>query len=156
MGVLSCIHKESSSDPIESEKADMKIDLQCAKFLGTPLRGKDVVSIMKKLDEKNDIFSLDGDFDDEKQYCKILFNGIPCGMNLQWKKLDEEVFITSLSFFASQTLEKAISAMAKGISSYYGEYQQDEQDKTDNYFRWDGVLMRPLHSEETEGMVILF
>ena len=66
VGVLSCTHKESLSNPIWSERADMKIYLQRTIFFGMPLRGKDVVSIVKKLDEKIGIF-FDGEFDAEKQ-----------------------------------------------------------------------------------------
>jgi hypothetical protein len=44
----------------------MKIDLQRTIFFGMPLREKDVVSIVKRLDEKIGIF-FDGEFDAEKQ-----------------------------------------------------------------------------------------
>jgi hypothetical protein len=107
------------------------------------------------MEEKVDVFSLDGSFNEEQNYCKVLFCGVPCGMNIQWKEKDGMVYIYSLNIMTSQKSKEAIAALAKGISSYYGECHQDEQDKIDDYYRWEEVLLRPVHSDEG-GMTVIF
>ena len=151
----SCVHKEVSIDSIESEESKVEEELRSVDFYGIPLYGKDVSSIVKMMEEKVDVLTLDGELNEEKDYCRVLFCGVPCGMNMKCDKGNNEVYFTSLNFFTSQTSDEAIEALVKGVSSYYGECQQDEQDKIDDYFRWDGVLMRPVHSEEG-GMTVIF
>ncbi len=152
---FSCAHKEASNGLIESEDSTVVEEMRSVGFFGIFLHGKDVPSILKMMEEKVDLLILDGNINDEQNYCRVLFCGVPCGMNMGCEKLDDKVYITSLNFFTSQTSDEAIEALVKGVSSYYGECLQDEQDKMDNYFRWDGVLMRPVHSEEG-GMTVIF
>ena len=152
---FSCIHKEQSSELTEAESPIVEKEVQVTNFFGIPLLGKDVASIVKMMEEKVDVFSLDGNLDEERDYCKVLFCGVPCGMNIQWKEKDGMVYIYSLNIMTSQKSKEAIAALAKGISSYYGECHQDEQDEMDDYFRWEEVLLRPVHSEEG-GMAVIF
>lgn len=152
---FSCTHKEASTDSIEQNEVKQEEEIRSVDFFGIPLYGKDVASIVKMMEEKVDVLTWDGELNEEKDYCRVLFCGVPCGMNLKWDKGNDEVYITSMNFFTSQSSDEAIEALVKGISSYYGECQQDEQDKIDDYFRWDGVLMRPVHSEEG-GMTVIF
>ena len=151
---FSCTHKEQSSDMAPTENPIAEEDVRCTNFFGIPLQGKDVASIVKMMEEKVDVFSLDGNLDEERGYCKVLFCGVPCGMNIQWKEKDGMVYVFSLDFMTSQKSKEAIAALAKGISSYYGECHQDEQDKID-YYRWEEVLLRPVHSDEG-GMTVIF
>lgn len=152
---FSCIHKEQSSELTEAESPIVEKDVRCAYFFGIPLHGKDVASIVKMMEEKVDVFSLDGNLDEERGYCKVLFCGVPCGMNIQWEEKDGMVYVFSLDFMTSQKSKEAVAALAKGLSSYYGECHQDEQDKIDDYYRWEEVLLRPVHSEEG-GMTVIF
>ena len=152
---FSCTHKGASTDSTESDEAKLEEEIRSVDFFGISLHGEDVASILKMMEEKVDVLTLDGELNAEKDYCKVLFCGVPCGMNMEWDKGNDEVCITSLNFFTSQTSDEAIEALVKGVSSYYGKCQQDEQDKIDDYFRWDGVLMRPVHSEEG-GMTVIF
>lgn len=152
---FSCTHKEVSTGSTELDEVKLEEEIQGVDFFGISLHGKDVASIVKLMEEKVDVLTLNGELNEEKDYCRVLFCGVPCGMNLKWDKGNNEVYITSLNFFTSQSSDEAIEALVKGISSYYGEYQQDEQDMMDNYFRWNGVLMRPVHSEEG-GMTVIF
>jgi hypothetical protein len=76
-------------------------------------------------------------------------------MNIQWEEKDGMVYVFSLDFMTSQKSKEAIAALANGLSSYYGECHQDEQDEMDDYFRWEEVLLRPVHSEEG-GMAVIF
>lgn len=152
---FSCTHKEASAGSTELDEVILEEEIRSVDFYGIPLYGKDVSSVVKMMEEKVDVLTLDGELNEEKDYCKVLFCGVPCGMNMECDKRNDEVYITSLNFFTSQTSDEAIEALVKGISSYYGECQQDEQDKIDDYFRWDGVLMRPVHSEEG-GMTVIF
>ena len=152
---FSCTHKEQSSDIAPTENPMAEEEVRCTNFFGIPLHGKDVASIVKMMEEKVDVFSLDGNLDEERGYCKVLFCGVPCGMNIQWKEKDGMVYVFSLDFMTSQKSKEAIAALAKGISSYYGEYHQDEQDRIDDYYRWEDVLLRPVHSDEG-GMTVIF
>ena len=152
---FSCTHKEQSSDIAPTENPIAEEDVRCAYFFGIPLHGKDVASIVKMMEEKVDVFSLDGNLDEERGYCKVLFCGVPCGMNIQWEEKDGMVYVFSLDFMTSQKSKEAVAALAKGISSYYDEYHQDEQDRIDDYYRWEEVLLRPVHSEEG-GMAVIF
>lgn len=152
---FSCTHKEQSSDMAPTENPIAEEDVRCAYFFGIPLHGKDVASIVKMMEENVDVFSLDGNLDKERGYCKVLFCGVPCGMNIQWKEKDGMAYIYSLNFMTSQKSKEAIAALAKGISSYYGECHQDEQDKIDDYYCWEEVLLRPVHSDEG-GMTVIF
>lgn len=152
---FSCVHKDPSSDLAATENPIAEENVRCTNFFGIPLLGKDVASIVKMMEEKVDVFSLDGNLDEEPDYCKVLFCGVPCGMNIQWKEKDGMVYIYSLNIMTSQKSKEAIAALAKGISSYYGECHQDEQDKIDDYYRWEEVLLRPVHSEEG-GMAVIF
>ena len=152
---FSCTHKEQSFDMAPTENPIAEEDVRCAYFFGIPLHGKDVASIVKMMEENVDVFSLDGNLDEERGYCKVLFCGVPCGMNIQWKEKDGMVYIYSLNIMTSQKSKEAIAALAKGISSYYGEYHQDEQDRIDDYYRWEDVLLRPVHSDEG-GMTVIF
>ena len=152
---FSCTHKELSPDLAPTENSMAEEEVRCTNFFGIPLQGKDVASIVKMMEEKVDVFSLDGNLDEERGYCKVLFCGVPCGMNIQWKEKDGMVYIYSLNIMTSQKSKEAIAALAKGISSYYGEYHQDEQDRIDDYYRWEDVLLRPVHSDEG-GMTVIF
>ena len=152
---FSCTHKEQSFDMAPTENPIAEEDMRCTNFFGIPLQGKDVASIVKMMEERVDVFSLDGNLDEERGYCKVLFCGVPCGMNIQWKEKDGMVYVFSLDFMTSQKSKEAIAALAKGISSYYDEYHQDEQDRIDDYYRWEEVLLRPVHSEEG-GMAVIF
>lgn len=152
---FSCTHKEQSSDIAPTENPMAEEEVRCTNFFGIPLQGKDVASIVKMMEEKVDVFSLDGNLDEERGYCKVLFCGVPCGMNIQWKEKDRMVYVFSLDFMTSQKSKEAIAALAKGISSYYGECYQDEQDEMDDYYRWEEVLLRPVHSDEG-GMTVIF
>ena len=69
--------------------------------------------------------------------------------------MEEKVDVFSLDFMTSQKSKEAIAVLANGLSSYYGECHQDEQDEMDDYFRWEEVLLRPVHSEEG-GMAVIF
>ena len=152
---FSCTHKEQSSDLAPTENSMAEEEVRCTNFFGIPLQGKDVASIVKMMEEKVDVFSLDGNLDEERGYCKVLFCGVPCGMNIQWKEKDGMVYVFSLNFMTSQKSKEAIAALANGLSSYYGECYQDEQDKIDDYYRWEEVLLRPVHSDEG-GMTVIF
>lgn len=152
---FSCIHKEQSSELTEAESPIVEKEVQVTNFFGIPLLGKDVASIVKMMEEKVDVFSLDGNLDEERGYCKVLFCGVPCGMNIQWKEKDGMTYVYSMNFFTSQTSDEATDALVNGISSYYGECHQDEQDKIDDYYRWEDVLLRPVHSDEG-GMTVIF
>lgn len=152
---FSCTHKEQSSELTEAESPIVEKEVQVTNFFGIPLLGKDVASIVKMMEEKVDVFSLDGNLDEERGYCKVLFCGVPCGMNIQWKEKDGMVYVYSLNFMTSQKSKEAVAALAKGLSSYYGECHQDEQDKIDDYYRWEEVLLRPVHSDEG-GMTVIF
>lgn len=151
---FSCTHKEQSSDLAPTENSMAEEEVRCTNFFGIPLHGKDVASIVKMMEEKVDVFSLDGNLDEERGYCKVLFFGVPCGMNIQWEE-DGMVYIYSLNIMTSQKSKEAIAALANGLSSYYGECYQDEQDKIDDYYRWEEVLLRPVHSDEG-GMTVIF
>ena len=152
---FSCAHKKQSPDLAPTENSMVEEEVRCTNFFGIPLQGKDVASIVKMMEEKVDVFSLDGNLDEERGYCKVLFCGVPCGMNIQWKEKDGMVYVFSLNFMTSQKSKEAIAALAKGLSSYYGECHQDEQDRIDDYYRWEEVLLRPVHSEEG-GMAVIF
>jgi len=152
---FSCTHKEVSTGSTKQNEVKLEEEICSVDFFGISLQGKDVSSIVKMMEEKVDVLTLDGELNDEQDYCRVLFCGVPCGMNMKRDRVNDEVYITSLNFFTSQTSDEAIEALVKGVSSYYGECQQDEQDKIDDYFRWDGVLMRPVHSEEG-GMTVIF
>ena len=152
---FSCTHKELSHGLVPTENSMVEEEVRCTNFFGIPLLGKDVASIVKMMEEKVDVFSLDGNLDEERGYCKVLFCGVPCGMNIQWKEKDGMTYVYSLNFFTSQTSDEATDALVNGISSYYGECHQDEQDKIDDYYRWEDVLLRPVHSDEG-GMTVIF
>jgi hypothetical protein len=152
---FSCAHKKQSPDLAPTENSMAEEEVRCTNFFGIPLLGKDVASIVKMMEEKVDVFSLDGSFNEEPDYCKVLFCGVPCGMNIQWKEKDGMTYVYSLNFFTSQTSDEATDALVNGISSYYGECHQDEQDKIDDYYRWEEVLLRPVHSEKG-GMAVIF
>lgn len=150
----SCTHKEASTGSTELDEVKLE-KIRSVDFFGISLHGDDVASIVKMMEEKVDVLTLDGELNEEQDYCRVLFCGVPCGMNMKWDRGNDEVYITSLNFFTSQTSDEAIEALVKGVSSYYGECRQSEQDEMDDYFRWDGVLMRPVHSEEG-GMTVIF
>ena len=152
---FSCTHKELSHGLVPTENSMAEEEVRCTNFFGIPLLGKDVASIVKMMEEKVDVFSLDGNLDEERGYCKVLFCGVPCGMNIQWEEKDGMVYVFSLDFMTSQKSKEAIAALAKGLSSYYGECHQNEQDEMDDYFRWAEVLLRPVHSDEG-GMTVIF
>lgn len=152
---FSCTHKEQSSDIAPTENPMAEEEVRCTNFFGIPLQGKDVASIVKMMEENVDVFSLDGNLDEERGYCKVLFCGVPCGMNIQWEEKDGMVYVFSLDFMTSQKSKEAIAALANGLSSYYGECYQDEQDEMDDYYRWEEVLLRPVHSDEG-GMTVIF
>ena len=152
---FSCAHKKQSTDLAPTENSIVEKEVQVTNFFGILLQGKDVASIVKMMEEKVDVFSLDGNLDEERGYCKVLFCGVPCGMNIQWEEKDGMVYVFSLDFMTSQKSKEAIAALAKGLFSYYGECHQDEQDKIDDYYRWEEVLLRPVHSDEG-GMTVIF
>lgn len=114
---FSCAHKKQSPDLAPTENSIVEKEVQVTNFFGILLQGKDVASIVKMMEEKVDVFSLD--------------------------------------FMTSQKSKEAIAALAKGLSSYYGECHQNEQDEMDDYFRWAEVLLRPVHSDEG-GMTVIF
>lgn len=55
---VSCVHKEAASDLAEQDRTEVEEEMQCVEFFGISLRGKNVVSIVKEMEERVKVLSL--------------------------------------------------------------------------------------------------
>ena len=152
-----CCNNQKNTEPKSEEVAKDTNVFYENEFFGVPLKGKSVSSILKEMNDKVDVLSFNGEINDTAEYYVVDFCGVPCGMNYNWKKHGDMYYIVSLYFLTSQQTEESVRAFVKGISTYYGEAEcEDEgEDILYAYYFWNGVRLRPVHSEEG-GLVLLF
>lgn len=56
---VSCVHKEAASDLAEQDRTEVEKEMLCVDFFGISLCGKDVVSIMKTMEERVKVLPLE-------------------------------------------------------------------------------------------------
>lgn len=152
-----CQNNQKDTDPRQEEVVKDTDICYVKDFFGVPLRGKSISTILKEMEGKVDVLSIIGEINDTARFYVVEFCGVPCGMNFGWDEKGDMYYITSLNFITSQQTEESVRAFVKGISTYYGEAEcEDEgEDILYAYYFWNGVRLRPVHSEEG-GLVLLF
>lgn len=152
-----CQNNQKDTDPRQEEVVKDTDICYVKDFFGVPLRGKSMSTILKEMEGKVDVLSIIGEINDTARFYVVEFCGVPCGMNFGWDEKGDMYYITSLNFITSQQTKECVKAFVDGISAYYGEAEcEDEgEDILYAYYFWNGVRLRPVHSEEG-GLVLLF
>ena len=157
-GVFAGCHNNQKNTELKQEEVAKDTNTYCVKdFFGVPLKGKSMPAILKEMEGKVDLLSIKGEINDTAKYYVVEFCGVPCGMNMGWERQDDMCYITSLNFFTSQQTKECVKTFVDGISVYYGEAECEDEggDVVYSYFFWNGVRLRPVHSEEG-GLTVLF
>ena len=118
--------------------------------------------VISKLIEQTDEFDY---FDDERKEIKrLMFCGIPFGLNLETEQKDGATIITKIVLITSRQSKSDFEAIKNEISKRYGnpdiEDYEGGTDETDGRFygrcNWfqGGITLRNVHSEEG-GLILL-
>lgn len=152
-----CQNNQKDTDPRQEEVVKDTDICYVKDFFGVPLRGKSMSTILKEMEGKVDVLSIKGEINDTARRYVVELCGVPCGMNFGWEEQGDMCYITSLNFLTSRQTEENVKAFVDGISAYYGEAECEDEggDIVYAYYFWNGVRLRPVHSEEG-GLVLLF
>ena len=125
------------------------IDLFGVELVGTPKR------ILREL-SKNSFLQIDHGPDgfvheSENHFsCRVLLDGIPFGMNVNYSNDGEEGIVTDVLFITGDTDHKIIETIVKKLTEYYGK--PEIIDMPEEYYKWfpRGHFMqaRPLHHDD--------
>ena len=125
------------------------------------IHGENTDDVIGKLIEQTDEFDY---YDDEKAEIKrLIFCGVPFGLNLDTEQTDGTTIITNIVLITSHQSKTDFETIKDGISKKYGnpdfeEYEEGKDEiggKIYGRCRWyNGVTLRNVHSEE--GGLILF
>ena len=152
-----CRNNQKDTEPKQEEVTKDTAIFEIKDFFGVTLKGESMSAILKEMEDKVDVLSIKGEINDTAKYYVVEFCGVPCGMNMGWERQDDMCYITSLNFFTSQQTKECVKTFVDGISVYYGEAECEDEggDVVYAYFFWNGVRLRPVHSEEG-GLTVLF
>ena len=82
--------------------------------------------------------------------CRVLLDGIPFGMNINYSKDGGEGVVTDVTFITGDTDHKIIETIVKKLTEYYGK--PEIIDMPDEYYKWSPnqhfMQARPLHRED--------
>ena len=137
--------------------------VQIPSLFGIAMQGRNQVEIIKNLIEQTDEFDY---FDDERTGIKrLMFCGVPFGLNLKSEQMNGGTTITNITLITSHQSKADFEAIKSGISKRLGNPDvEDDEDETEIDGRFYGkcawykdkceATLRNLHSEKG-GLVVL-
>lgn len=147
--LLSCNHNKTKED--------------IPSLFGIAMQGMSQDEIIKNLIEQTDEF----DYCDKKQQGieRVLFCGVPCGLNLQSEQKTETTVVTNIMLFTSLQDKATFDNLKRSISKKYGnpdleEYEGETEEIDGRYYgkcRWDNgaIMLRNVQSDEGGLLIIL-
>ena len=132
-------------------------------LFGIAMQGVSQDEIIKNLIEQTDEFDY---FDNEREGIKrVLFCGVPCGLNLQSEQKNGITIVTSVVLFTSLQDKATFDTLKNSISKKYGnpdleEYEGGAEEIDGKYYGrcgWDSgtIMLRNVQSDEGGFLIIL-
>ena len=129
-------------------------------LFGVSMKGTNLDIIINNLIDQTDEFDY---FNEERQDIKrVMFCGVPCGLNIHSSSQDDSIFISHITLFTSHEDKTTFEKFKNGIVKRYGSPNIDEdQDVIEGVYygrcKWTkgGVLLRHVNSEEGGLLCIL-
>ena len=140
--ILGCNHNRTSEDT--------------PSIFGVVMKGANQDEIIKNLIEQTDEF----DYYDKKREGieRVLFCGVPCGLNLQFEQKNGTIIVTSVVLFTSLQDKATFDTLKSSISKKYGnpdleEFEGGTEEINGKYYgrcRWDNgsIMLRNVQSDE--------
>ena len=137
---------------------------QIPSLFGIAMQGRNQVEIIKNLIEQTDEFDY---FDKERQGIeRVVFCGVPCGLNFQSEQKNGTTVVTRVVLFTSLQDKATFDNLKNSISKIYGnpdleEYEGETEEIDGRYYgkcRWNNgeILLRNVHSDEGGLFVFLY
>lgn len=154
------IDATGESQQAETRSREEKDDeLKAIDFFGVKLQGKyeDVVRKVYKLPMLS-LLELRDPIADENSDLMYVFHGVefcgvPCGMNIRFRKYQQdEISIHSIIFITSETDDEIIHKFVSELTKYYGE--PDISDENEDSYHWylsSGLAVRARHLHAPDG-----
>ncbi len=137
---------------------------QIPSLFGIAMQGRNQVEIIKNLIEQTDEFDY---FDKERQGIeRVVFCGVPCGLNFQSEQKNGTTVITHVVLFTSLQDKATFDNLKSSISKKYGnpdleEYEEGTEVIDGRYYgkcRWNNgeIMLRNTHRDEGGFLVFLY
>lgn len=152
-------------DPSHSiTRAELSEKENIPSLFGISMQGVDQDEIIKNMVEKTDEFDY---FGNEREGIKrVLFCGIPCGLNIQFEQKNGTTVITHVVLFTSLQNKATFDNLKSSISKKYGnpdleEYEGGTEEIDGRYYgkcRWNNgeIMLRNTHSDDGGFLVFLY
>ena len=144
---LSCNHNRTSED--------------ISSLFGITMQGADKDDIIKNLIEQTDEFDYFGK--EQQGIERVMFCGVPCGLNIQSVQKNGATVVSSVVLFTSLQDKATFDNLKNSISKKYGnpdleEYEGETEEIDGRYYgkcRWNNgeILLRNTHSDEG-GLIV--
>lgn len=132
-------------------------------IFGIAMQGVSQDDIIKNLIEQTDVFDY---FDNERAEIKrVMFCGVPCGLNLQSEQKNGATIVTRVVLFTSFQDKITFDTLKNAISKKYGnpdleEYEGGTEEIEGKYYgrcSWNNgeILLRNAHNDEG-GLFVFF
>ena len=125
-------------------------------LFGIAMQGMNQNQIIKNLIEQTDEFDY---YDNEREGIKrVMFCGVPCGLNIQSEQKNGTTVVTNVVLFTSLQDKATFDTLKNSISKKYGnpeleEYEGGAEEIDGKYYgrcRWDNesIMLRNVQSDE--------
>ena len=126
-------------------------------LFGVSMKGTNLDNIIINLIDQTDEFDY---YNEERRNIKrVMFCGVPCGLNIHSDTQDDSIYIRRITLFTSLQNKNTFDILKRGVVNRYGKpniEDVDEEEIEEVYYgrcKWtkEGALLRNVHSEE-EGL----
>lgn len=166
IGCNSGTQRATSEEKVDSTKVETKADTNCQSTLflfGVSMQGTDKDEIIRNLIEQTKEF----EYCDTKrtEIKRVLFCGIPCGLNIESDEENGIVVIHSIVLITSLQDKNTFNTIKEGLTNRFGkpeieEYESGEEELDGIYYgrcQWNNgaVTLRNMHTDEGGLLCIL-
>jgi hypothetical protein len=123
-------------------------------LFGVSMKGTNLDNIIINLIDQTDEFDY---YNEERRNIKrVMFCGVPCGLNIHSDTQDDSIYIRRITLFTSLQNKNTFDILKRGVVNRYGKpniEDVDEEEIEEVYYgrcEWtkEGALLRNVHSEE--------
>ena len=123
-------------------------------LFGVSMKGTNLDNIIINLIDQTDEFDY---YNEERRNIKrVMFCGVPCGLNIHSDTQDDSIYIRRITLFTSLQNKNTFGMLKRGVVNRYGKpniEDVDEEEIEEVYYgrcKWtkEGALLRNVHSEE--------
>lgn len=133
-------------------------------LFGVAIQGANQDEIIRNLIEQTDEFDYYGN--EREAIKRVMFCGVPCGLNIQSEQENGTTVVTSVVLFTSLQDKATFDNLKSSVSKKYGnpdleEYEGGTEEIDGRYYgkcRWGNgeILLRNIHSDEGGLLVFIY